>query len=118
MPRAYPLEYRRRAIALVKSGRSVAQTAIDLEITQATIYNWIEQDQIDRGERAGRTTTESKELRKRKRAKVIWLAASTFITELVSRWIFGWRVSRTMTVTLVVDALNMESWTKRHLTLD
>jgi transposase-like protein len=67
MPRAYPPEYRRRAIALVKSGRTVAQTAHDLEITQATIYNWIKQDQIDRGERAGRTTAESKELRKANR---------------------------------------------------
>ena len=41
MPRPYPPEFRRRAIALVKSGRTVAKTAIDLDITQATIYAWI-----------------------------------------------------------------------------
>jgi transposase InsO family protein len=36
MPRPYPPEFRRRAIALVKSGRTVAKTAIDLDITWLT----------------------------------------------------------------------------------
>jgi transposase len=54
MPRAYPSEFRQRAIALVKSGRSVTQTAIDLEITQSTVYLWIKQDRIDRGDRVER----------------------------------------------------------------
>jgi transposase len=63
MPRAYPSEFRERALALVKAGRSVVQTASDLEITQATIYAWIKQERIDRGERPGVTTKESKELR-------------------------------------------------------
>lgn len=62
MPRPYPEEFRRRAIALVRAGRSVAQVALDLEVTQAAIYNWIKQDKIDRGDLPGRTTTESKEL--------------------------------------------------------
>ena len=31
MPRPYPPEFRRRAIALVKSGRTVAKTVTDLE---------------------------------------------------------------------------------------
>ena len=63
MPRAYPSEFRQRALALIKAGRSVAQTAIDLEITQATIYARIKQDRIDRGDRPGVTTKESRELR-------------------------------------------------------
>src|ERR1019366_5691847 len=62
MPRPYPPEFRRRAIALVKSCRTIAKTAIDLNITQATIYAWIKQERIDRGEIPGRTTEESKEL--------------------------------------------------------
>lgn len=62
MPRAYPAEFRRRAIALVKAGRSVAQVASDLEVTEAAIYNWIKQAKIDAGELPGRTTVESKEL--------------------------------------------------------
>ena len=62
MPRAYSAEFRRRAIALVKAGRSVAQVACDLEVTQAAIYNWIKQAKIDAGELPGRTTSESREL--------------------------------------------------------
>ena len=62
MPRAYP-SGRARALALVKAGRSVAKTAIDLEVTQATIYSWIKPDRIDRGERPRLTTKESKEMR-------------------------------------------------------
>jgi len=62
MPRPYPAEFRRRAIALVRAGRSVAQVAVDLDVTQTAIYNWIKQDKIDRGEVPGRSTAESKEL--------------------------------------------------------
>lgn len=62
MPRPYPPEFRRRSIALVRAGRSVAQVAVDLEVTPAAIYNWIKQDKIDRGEVPGRSTAESKEL--------------------------------------------------------
>jgi transposase len=67
MPRAYPAEFRRRAVALVKAGRSVAQAALDLDVTQTTIYNWVKQDRIDSGELPGRTTAESKELVKARR---------------------------------------------------
>ena len=67
MPRPNPPEFRRRAIALVKSGRTVAKTAIDRGITRATIYAWIKQDRVDRGEIPGRTTEESKDLRKTRR---------------------------------------------------
>ena len=63
MPRAYPSEFRRRAIALVEAGQSVAKTANDLGVTQTTLYNWVKQDKIDRGLVPGRTTTESKDLR-------------------------------------------------------
>jgi transposase-like protein len=70
MPHAYPSEFRRRAIALVEAGQSVAKTASDLGVTQTTLYNWVKQDKIDRGLVPGRTTTESKDLRRaRKRIR-------------------------------------------------
>src|ERR1035437_3776576 len=50
MPTSYPAEFRRRAIALVRSGWSVTKTAHDLDVTTTTIYNWVKQDRIDRGE--------------------------------------------------------------------
>lgn len=64
MPRSHPAEFRRRAIALVEAGQSVAKTAADLGITDSALYHWIKQDKIDRGLIPGRTTLESKELRR------------------------------------------------------
>lgn len=67
MPRAYPAEFRRRAIALVEAGQSVAKTAADLGITDAALNHWVKQDNIDRGLVPGRTTTESKDFRRARR---------------------------------------------------
>jgi transposase len=67
MPRAYPSEFRARAVALVRAGQSVTTTAADLGITDTALYNWVKQDRIDRGEIPGTTTPESRELRKARR---------------------------------------------------
>jgi len=58
MPRAYPAEFRRRAIALVEAGQSVAKTANDLGITGGALYHWIKQDKIDHGEMPGQSNAE------------------------------------------------------------
>jgi transposase len=62
MPKGYPAEFRRRALDLVRSGRPVAQVAADLGISAQAIYNWRKQDQIDRGERSGLTSSDREEL--------------------------------------------------------
>lgn len=62
MPRRYPVEFRRKVLDLLEAGRPVAEIADQLGITAQTIYNWRNQDQIDRGHRPGVTTTESAEL--------------------------------------------------------
>ena len=67
MPASYRAEFRRRAIALVRSGWSVTKTAHDLDVTTTTIYNWVKQDRIDRGEIPGLSTRESKELARARR---------------------------------------------------
>jgi transposase len=67
MPRAYPTEFRQRAVALVRSGQTATKTASDLGITSAALYKWLKQDKVDRGEIAGVTTQESRELRKARR---------------------------------------------------
>jgi transposase-like protein len=67
MPRAYPAEFRQRAVSLVRSGQPVTTTAADLGITDTCLYNWVKQDRIDRGEIPGVTTRESRELRKARR---------------------------------------------------
>jgi transposase-like protein len=63
VPRPYPPEFRARAIALVRSGKQVKQTAYDLGISAGCLHDWLKQDRIDRGELPGTTTSESVELR-------------------------------------------------------
>lgn len=63
MPRPYPPEFRARAVALVRSGKPVTQTAYELGISTGCLHNWVRQDKIDRGELRGVTTNESAELR-------------------------------------------------------
>ena len=54
MPRRYPVEFRRKVLDLIEAGRPVAEiaAAARVSLTQ-TIYNWRNQDQIDRGLRVG-----------------------------------------------------------------
>lgn len=63
MPRAYPAEFRARAVALVRAGKEQKQTAVDLGIHPVTLSKWVKQDRIDRGEIAGTASSESAELR-------------------------------------------------------
>ena len=55
MPRtrpAYPPEFRREAVELVRSsGRSIPQVADELGVSPQSLRNWVKQGQLDRGER-------------------------------------------------------------------
>ena len=67
MPRPHSPEFRARAIALVRSGKQVKQTAYELGISAGCLHGWLKQDAIDRGEIPGKTTIESVELRAARR---------------------------------------------------
>jgi putative transposase len=41
-----------------------------------------------------------------------------FVVDVFSRRIVGWKASRSMTASMVVDALNMATWTRRGVDLD
>jgi putative transposase len=41
-----------------------------------------------------------------------------FVTDVFSRRIVGWKAARSMTASLVVDALNMAAWTRRGVDID
>ncbi len=47
--RGYPPEFRRKMLDLVDAGRSVADVARDLGISDQSIYTWRRQDRIDCG---------------------------------------------------------------------
>ena len=58
----YPAEFRRKVLDLLEAGRSIADVAHDLEISEQTIYTWRRQDRIDRGLVPGLTSAEKAEL--------------------------------------------------------
>ena len=64
--RGYPPGLRRKVLDLVEAGRSVADVARDLEISDQSIYTWRRQDRIDRGLVPGLSSGERAELAKAK----------------------------------------------------
>jgi len=67
MPRRYPPEVRRQVLELARAGTRVAQLAEVFEVSEATVYNWLRQDRVDRGELDGLSTDQALELGAAKR---------------------------------------------------
>ena len=64
----YPDEFRREAVELVRSGRSVRDVAEGLGVSQQTLRNWVKRVALDRRERDdGLTSAEREELRELRR---------------------------------------------------
>lgn len=62
---SYPPEFRHKIIELVRAGRSIDELAREFEPSEATIRNWIKQDELDSGRRNdGLTSQERDELGK------------------------------------------------------
>ena len=60
----YPKEYRRDVCALVlDQKRSVSDVCKELGLVEQTVYLWLRQERIDRGEAEGLTTSENDELK-------------------------------------------------------
>ncbi len=61
--RSFTDEFKRDAVALViDEGRRVIDVARNLGIGEGTLGNWVRQARVDRGERAGVSTSERQEL--------------------------------------------------------
>ena len=73
--RLYSPEFKEEAIRLVHSSNErypVAKIARDLDVSAETLRKWVNQAEIDAGERDGLTTEEKEELRRlRKEVKVL-----------------------------------------------
>ena len=63
MPAGRPLEFKRRAVELVKEGRvPVAQVAKDLGVSESGLRRWMAQADVDEGRREGVSSSEKQEL--------------------------------------------------------
>ncbi len=62
MPKPYPPEFRRKALDLVASGRTVVEVAELLGIAELCLYRWKSRDLVDRGLKPGTTSEASREL--------------------------------------------------------
>ncbi len=73
MPKAKPAEFRRDVVALARRGDATfKQIAQDFGISEASVYNWVKQADIDDGHKPGVTVVESVELRElRKRLRIV-----------------------------------------------
>jgi transposase len=65
---AYPLEFRREAVQMLRSGRTPRELAQSLGVSEQTLRNWRRQDQADQRERTDvPTSSELEELRQLRR---------------------------------------------------
>lgn len=65
---AYPDEFRREAVQMLRAGRTLRELAESLGVSEQTLRNWRRQDQVDRRERNdGLTSDERDELRRLRR---------------------------------------------------
>jgi transposase len=71
---AYPDEFRREAIELLRAGRTPRELAESLGVSQQTLRNWRRQDQLDHHERDDSLTTDEREELRRLRRENTRLA--------------------------------------------
>jgi transposase len=64
---AYPPEFRRHMVELVRAGRSPEELAREFEPTAQSIRNWVAQSARDAGRDGGLTTAEREELNRLRR---------------------------------------------------
>jgi transposase len=68
---AYPEQFRREAIELLRAGRTPRELAESLGVSQQTLRNWRRQDELDRHERDDGLTSDGRdELRRLRRENV------------------------------------------------
>src|SRR6202046_4499628 len=68
MPKPFPLEFRRDVVAVARKGEApLSQIAKDFGISESCLHRWLKLADVDDGVRAGVTSSDSAELRERRK---------------------------------------------------
>jgi Transposase and inactivated derivatives len=66
--RKFTPEFKARTVELIRtSGKPIAQVCRELDLTETAVRRWVDQAQIDAGEREGLTSKEREELARLRR---------------------------------------------------
>jgi transposase len=84
--RAYPPEFRHKALELVRSGRSVAEVSRQLDVSRQTIMNWMKQDDADSGRRDDILNSDERKELARLRREVKRLTLEQEILSKAAAW--------------------------------
>jgi transposase len=72
---------------MCSSGKPIAQVARELGIHDSTLGNWVKQDEVNRGERAGLTTDEHGELSELRRENARLRMECELLKRAVAFWV-------------------------------
>jgi putative transposase len=107
MPRSYAPQFRAMVVEQVRGGRRVAEVAASVEVPEATVFRWVRQDRIDRGEIEGTSTVESGQLRAARR-RITELEAELETVRRASQLFDQGRVVRPKDLFALVETLASE----------
>ena len=86
--RKFSDEFKRDAVEIVNSsGKSIAQVARELGIYDSTLGNWVKQDEIDRGERDGVSTSDREEVAELRRENARLRMERELLKRAVAFWV-------------------------------
>jgi transposase len=87
----------------VRSGRRVAEVAAAVGVPEATVYRWVKQERIDRGEVAGTSTGENADLRAARRRRIAELEAELATVKRATELFADGRVVRPKALFAIVE---------------
>ena len=70
--RTFTAEFKAETVALIgSSGKSIGQVCRDLDLTETAVRRWVQQAEVDAGQRPGLTTAEREELARLRRENLV-----------------------------------------------
>lgn len=107
MPHGYAAQFRSMVVEQVRSGKHVAEVAAAVGVAEATVYRWVRQERVDRGELEGASSVENAELGAARR-RIAELEAELATVTRASQLFAEGRVVRPKALFAIVETLARE----------